>query len=443
MAHGPGRRRVPQSAVVVHTSRPQAMPERSGLPLPIPQGRPARWTADGFPDDPPSSRPTARRSAGCRPHNLQAEESLLGAMLLSRDAIAAAVRARRRRRLLQAGPRPHLRRHHARSTAQGEPVDPVTVADELRRAGLLDAIGGPATLRQPAGRARRRSPTPARYAKIVEEHALLRRLIGVAGEIAEIGYDAARRRHQGASTRPSRWCSRSPSTASPTRMAPLRDLLDADLDQLEELYERGDADHRHAHRLHRPRRAPRRACSRRADRRRRPPGHGQDRLRARAWPPTPALEAQRAGAVLLARDEPPRADPAHPVLRGPGRRQPRCATAARPRPTGRRSATPSAAWPRRRLSSTTTPTSRSWRSGPRPAGSRASIGDLGADRRRLPPADDRPARRPRTARSRCREISRGLKILARELECPVVALVAAQPQPRAARRQAADARRPA
>ena len=79
---------------------------------------------------------------------------------------------------------------------QGEPADPVTVADELRRAGLLDAIGGPATL------VSLQAGTPATsnaasYAKIVEEHALLRRLIAVAGEIAEIGYTRPRRRRGG------------------------------------------------------------------------------------------------------------------------------------------------------------------------------------------------------------------------------------------------------
>jgi DNA-binding PadR family transcriptional regulator len=63
----------------------------------------------------------------------------------------------------------------------------VTVSDELRRAGLLDAIGGPGVLAQIM------ASTPAttnagRYARIVEEYALLRRLIGVAGEIAELGY---------------------------------------------------------------------------------------------------------------------------------------------------------------------------------------------------------------------------------------------------------------
>ena len=70
----------------------------------------------------------------------------------------------------------------------GEPVDPVTVADELRRADLLDLIGGRSAL------LRLQAETPAsanasHYAKIVNELALLRRLIGIAGDIAEMGYD--------------------------------------------------------------------------------------------------------------------------------------------------------------------------------------------------------------------------------------------------------------
>jgi replicative DNA helicase len=74
--------------------------------------------------------------------------------------------------------------------AQGEPADPVTVADELRRAGMLDAIGGPATL------ITLQANTPAttnagRYAQIVEQHAQRRRLIGIAAEIAELGYGTA------------------------------------------------------------------------------------------------------------------------------------------------------------------------------------------------------------------------------------------------------------
>src|SRR6478672_5619751 len=131
-------------------------------------------------------RRTARSSSRVPPHNLQSEESLLGAMLLSKDAIAAATEACSADDFYKPA-YGHVYEAIQSLYGRGEPADPVTVADELRRADLLDAIGGPAVLTDLQGN------TPAignaaHYARIVEEHALLRRLIGVAGEIAEIGY---------------------------------------------------------------------------------------------------------------------------------------------------------------------------------------------------------------------------------------------------------------
>ena len=120
------------------------------------------------------------------PHDLDAEESLLGAMLLSGDAVVAAIET--------CGPADFYKPAHGHIFAAivslfeaGEPVDAVTVADELRRAGVLDQIGDPTAL------VSLQANTPSlanagHYARIVEEHALLRRLIGVAGELAELGY---------------------------------------------------------------------------------------------------------------------------------------------------------------------------------------------------------------------------------------------------------------
>ncbi len=120
------------------------------------------------------------------PHNLEAEESVLGAMLLSRDATAAALEV--------CSGTDFYKPSHAlifdAVTAlygQGEPVDAITVAEQLRRQGVLEEAGGTPSL------VSLQSNTPAvssaaRYARIVEEHALLRRLIGVSQEIAELGY---------------------------------------------------------------------------------------------------------------------------------------------------------------------------------------------------------------------------------------------------------------
>jgi replicative DNA helicase len=131
-----------------------------------------------------------RRAAGrIPPHNLEAEESLLGAMLLSRDAIALAAEARVEIGDFYKPAHGHIFEAVMSLYGQGEPVDPVTVAEELRRAELLDPLGGKPTL------LRLQAETPAsanaaHYASIVNELALLRRLIGVAGQIAESAYDA-------------------------------------------------------------------------------------------------------------------------------------------------------------------------------------------------------------------------------------------------------------
>ena len=128
-----------------------------------------------------------RRTQRVPPHNLQAEESLLGAMLLSKDAIAAGVELLGGRRLLQARARPHLRRDHLALRR---------AASRRIRSPWPTSCAGPGCSTRSVGKApssrcrrtRRRPRAPARYAKIVEEHALLRRMIWVAGDIAERAY---------------------------------------------------------------------------------------------------------------------------------------------------------------------------------------------------------------------------------------------------------------
>jgi len=183
---------------------------------------------------------TRRRPDGrVPPHNLQAEESLLGAMLLSRDAIVAAAEVGVAPDDFYKPAHGHIYDAVITLYGAGEPADPVTVADELRRADLLDAIGGPAVL------VSLQAGTPAtsnaaRYARIVEEHALLRRLIGVAGEIAEMGYQLPDDVTKAIDRAESMVFEVAQRRVTDT-MAPLRDLLSDSLDRLERLYERGDS----------------------------------------------------------------------------------------------------------------------------------------------------------------------------------------------------------
>ncbi len=189
-----------------------------------------------FVDDAPRSRPSG--SARTLPNDLQAEESLLGAMLLSRDAIAAATEILTADEFYKPA-HAHIFDAICTLNAAGEPADVSTVSDVLRRSGLLEAIGGPATL------VMLQSATPAtsnagRYAKIVEEHALLRRLIRVAGDIAELSYDLPDDVTKAVDTAESLVFEVAQRRVTDT-MAEIHDLLDANLDRLEQLYERGES----------------------------------------------------------------------------------------------------------------------------------------------------------------------------------------------------------
>jgi replicative DNA helicase len=171
------------------------------------------------------------------PHNLEAEESLLGAMLLSRDAIVAAVEAQVSGDDFYKPAHGHVFEAITSLYGQGEPADPVTVAEELRRAGVLDAVGGPAALIS------LQAHTPAignatRYASIVEEYALLRRLIAVAGQIAELGYSVPDDVLATIDTAESLVFEVAQRRVTDS-MLPIRELLERHLDHIEALYERG------------------------------------------------------------------------------------------------------------------------------------------------------------------------------------------------------------
>lgn len=129
----------------------------------------------------------ARSAMRVPPHNLDAEVSLLGAMLLSKDAVGAAIERGVTPSDFYKPSHQHIHDAIQSLNVAGEPVDVVTVSDKLQRANLLEGVGGIDYLVDLQNR------TPAvssadRYARIVHETALLRGLISAASEIAEIAY---------------------------------------------------------------------------------------------------------------------------------------------------------------------------------------------------------------------------------------------------------------
>jgi replicative DNA helicase len=166
------------------------------------------------------------------PHSLDAEESLLGAMLLSRDAIAAAFEVCSAADFYRPA---HARIFEAIATlyARGEPADAVTIAEHLRRTGALEDAGGPALLVSLQANTPAVSSAP-HYARIVEENALLRRLIGVSQEIAEIGFSLPDD-VTGALDRAETLVFDVAQRRTTDSIESLQDLLSKSLDRLEEL----------------------------------------------------------------------------------------------------------------------------------------------------------------------------------------------------------------
>ncbi len=113
---------------------------------------------------------------------------MLGAMMLSGEAIADVVEVVRPDDFYKSANAKifdTLRSLYAR----GDPVDAITAVEELRRRGMLEEVGGHLYIHELVEQV----PTPgaaANYAKIVAQHALLRRLISAAADIIDLAYSS-------------------------------------------------------------------------------------------------------------------------------------------------------------------------------------------------------------------------------------------------------------
>lgn len=125
-----------------------------------------------------------------KPHNLEAEQAVLGSLLIDPDAVMEVAAFLRPEDF-------YLQKHnwiyqvildlHERR----EPPDFVTVCDELERRGQLEEVGGPSYITSLINTV----PTSIHveyYGRIVERTAILRNLIDAAGKIARMAYDESR-----------------------------------------------------------------------------------------------------------------------------------------------------------------------------------------------------------------------------------------------------------
>jgi replicative DNA helicase len=123
------------------------------------------------------------------PQAVEAEQSVLGSILIDPEAILKVASFLRPADFYR---QPHADVYEAMLELHGqrEPIDLVTLGDELARRDRLDAVGGPAYLASLMNMV----PTAVHvehYARIVERKSVLRNLIAAAGRIAAVGYEEA------------------------------------------------------------------------------------------------------------------------------------------------------------------------------------------------------------------------------------------------------------
>jgi replicative DNA helicase len=122
------------------------------------------------------------------PHNLEAEKSVLGAILINNQAFNQAAEVIDAQDFFRDAHR-RIFEKMVGLTDRNEPVDFVTLTDELTRSGELDEVGGPAYVSGLTDGVPR-SANVEYYARIVKEKSTLRRLIQASNEVLVRAYDA-------------------------------------------------------------------------------------------------------------------------------------------------------------------------------------------------------------------------------------------------------------
>ncbi len=168
------------------------------------------------------------------PQNLEAETSVLGAILLAEQALDSVLIDTRLRADDFYRPRHRLifgAMRRLKEKADPEAVDAVTVSDELARAGELEEAGGPSYIHSLP------SMVPAaanvrHYARIVKQHSLLRRLLSTTREVQEDVYTFSGDAHELMEQAEAKLF-RIAHEDSTGELRPIEDVLHDELDKLE------------------------------------------------------------------------------------------------------------------------------------------------------------------------------------------------------------------
>jgi replicative DNA helicase len=148
---------------------------------------PPRYPIETFTRGRRSGQDVPELSGKMPPQAIDIEQAVLGAMMLEVEAIAPAIEV--------IGPESFYKPEHRKVYEairglfeKGHPVDIITVAEELKRRGTIDEVGGPYFLSQLTGGIST-SANVEHHARIVVEKSLLRKLISTMNRLATEAYD--------------------------------------------------------------------------------------------------------------------------------------------------------------------------------------------------------------------------------------------------------------
>ena len=169
------------------------------------------------------------------PHDLEAEQAVIGSMLTDKDAVISAIEVLKQEDFYREDNKA-IYQAILNLYNRAEPIDIITVKSELETMGKFEQVGGLEYLAELPDKV----PTTAnaiKYIKIVKEKATLRDLIKTANEIIELGYDPTEEVEdimEGAEKKIFNMM----QDKNQKGYTPIKDILVDSFTQLEELYNR-------------------------------------------------------------------------------------------------------------------------------------------------------------------------------------------------------------
>lgn len=167
------------------------------------------------------------------PHNIEAEQSVLGSMLLDKEAVSTVSEVIKSEDFYREDHR-EIFEAVMELFDKARPIDLITIAEQLKLRGSLENVGGLEYLTNIATSV----PTTANarhYARIVEEKSILRKLIRASGEIVNMGYEASEELTY-IMDRAEKGIFDILQKRSTQGFSPIRDILVETFNRLEELY---------------------------------------------------------------------------------------------------------------------------------------------------------------------------------------------------------------